>query len=168
MDAFVPCPASCCRRKAPYEYCEVCRAEWERRHRIELDRASARRRELRAGRRAQRSAICVGCKGFFYGKRRDAAYCPASCRQKAYRGRSNAPSATQRTTIRKAARDLAPSPEAPLRVLPRHAPPHPEAGCPCRRIFHSPDRWRCTRSTARMTVFKWGVESPADAGSNAD
>jgi hypothetical protein len=63
----------------------ACRAEYDKRHQIELDRASARRRELRAQRRAARAALCATCGTKFRGKRKDARFCSDTCRQRAHR-----------------------------------------------------------------------------------
>jgi hypothetical protein len=88
MDEFptyVPCPDTCCARKVPANYCPKCLAEWERRDRIELDRARDRRRVLRAERKAAHFAICAACGEKFKGKRKDAKFCSDACRQWTYR-----------------------------------------------------------------------------------
>jgi hypothetical protein len=50
-----------------------------------FDRESARRRELRAQRKAARGARCAGCGAKFNGKRKDARFCSDACRQRAHR-----------------------------------------------------------------------------------
>jgi hypothetical protein len=78
-------PCKECADSAPYWYCTPCRAEYDKLHRIELDRASARRRELRAQRRAAKAALCATCGTKFQGKREDARFCSDTCRQRAHR-----------------------------------------------------------------------------------
>jgi len=78
-------PCDECFGKVPLDYCVPCRAEFDKRHQKERDRESARRRELRAQRKAAQWARCASCGAKFNGKRTDAKFCSEACRQKNYR-----------------------------------------------------------------------------------
>jgi hypothetical protein len=77
-------PCKECADSIPYFYCDPCRTEFDNRNQKELDRASARRRALRAERKASRSTLCA-CGVKFKGKRTDARFCSDACRQRAHR-----------------------------------------------------------------------------------
>ena len=83
-------PCELCHDQAPCDYCDPCRAEWERRQENEREVARKRQREwyrcrqqVRRHRRAPVSCAVCGTK--VRAKRQDAKYCSAACRQRSYR-----------------------------------------------------------------------------------
>ena len=85
-------PCEACADTWSYYYCDPCRAEWEKRQQKERDRNNARQREWYAHRqrwRKLRLETCEGCREQFKGKRKDAKYCSAACRQRSYRKRKS-------------------------------------------------------------------------------
>jgi hypothetical protein len=83
-------PCADCADAVPRDYCDACRAEWEKLQEkaAESARASwrhnyARRRQWALIRRPK--PVCAGCGKKFESKRNDARYCSARCRQKAHR-----------------------------------------------------------------------------------
>jgi hypothetical protein len=81
-----------CRDAVPYEYCNACRAEWEKREREESEKQAAiqraeykRRREWELAARELRKCKTCGIK--FKRPRTDALYCSDTCRQRAHRKR---------------------------------------------------------------------------------
>jgi hypothetical protein len=75
-----------CASTIPLNYCAVCRAEWEKKQREERERINAKQRQWYARRRAWRVLkACEACGGAVKGKRRDARFCSAACRQKTHR-----------------------------------------------------------------------------------
>jgi len=78
-------------------YCDPCRAEWKKREQKEREGQNAKRRRYNAQqrqryaarqwRRRSRLTACEGCSEQFKGKRNDARYCSAACRQRSYRQR---------------------------------------------------------------------------------
>jgi hypothetical protein len=78
-----PCPE--CADSIPSFYCTACRTEFDRRNQAERDRQAEMRREARKRRKARRRNVCAACKETFTGKRKDARFCSAKCRQRAHR-----------------------------------------------------------------------------------
>jgi hypothetical protein len=83
-----PCPECACH--VPYFYCDACKAEWNRRRDNEEERERARQRDRYKVRKQSRSwrkpaSICAACGKNFKGKRADAQFCSATCRQRAHR-----------------------------------------------------------------------------------
>jgi hypothetical protein len=85
-------PCEICRNTVPYYYCDACREKFEIEQREERERDNAQQRERRARRRRLRPpGRCAVCGTAFKGKRKDAQYCSAACRQRAHRSRHGAP-----------------------------------------------------------------------------
>jgi hypothetical protein len=86
-------PCKTCRELLPRLYCDACRARYdenlERESRHEREKRRQRERARRARRRLKHRR-CETCRGYFKSPRRDARYCSAACRQKAYRDRQRA------------------------------------------------------------------------------
>jgi hypothetical protein len=82
-------PCADCAGEAPYFYCDVCKAEWEKRYREECEREAIKRRErYRAWReRHVRSIRCLCCEKQFKQKRTDQKFCSNACRQRHHRKR---------------------------------------------------------------------------------
>ncbi|MGY4284917.1 hypothetical protein ACVWXO_004137 [Bradyrhizobium sp. LM2.7] len=83
-------PCKECRDTVPLYYCRPCRTEWDRRQQIERERECAKRREQYKRRKQRRNwgkpaTICAACGQGFKGKRTDARFCSATCRQRAHR-----------------------------------------------------------------------------------
>jgi hypothetical protein len=87
-------PCSDCADTVPHFYCDACKAEWNKRREKECQRQNARQRAQYARRKARRwkSKACEACGiafkvsgGSGKGKRADARFCSAKCRQKAHR-----------------------------------------------------------------------------------
>jgi hypothetical protein len=79
-------PCQKCADTAPYWYCTACRAEYDRRRRVDLDKENAGRRALRAKMRLLKPpATCVECKTTFKPTRKDARFCTPRCRQRSHR-----------------------------------------------------------------------------------
>jgi hypothetical protein len=83
-------PCATCRSAIPFYYCDPCKAEWKKR----CEERSAREKESRLRsyqRRKERrlrlaaTVTCI-CGKQFKGKRKDARFCSATCRQRAHRG----------------------------------------------------------------------------------
>ena len=88
-----PCPD--CASAIPLHYCTACRAEFERRCQEERERERAKQHqwyERRKARRARwkRPTACAACGKDFKGKREDARFCSAACRQRAHRSERQA------------------------------------------------------------------------------
>jgi hypothetical protein len=84
-------PCKECAADVPYYYSAECRTEFESRQQKERDQESAKRRKWYAERKLSREhrkppTICATCGAGFKGKRRDARFCSANCRQRAHRG----------------------------------------------------------------------------------
>jgi hypothetical protein len=86
-------PCEICRDTVPLYYCDACR-DWheaQQRKARELDNAKRERdNKLQRARRAWRRRLsppgrCAACGTAFKGKRKDAKYCSAACRQRAHR-----------------------------------------------------------------------------------
>jgi hypothetical protein len=97
-------PCKECAADIPYYYCAECRTEFESRQQKERDRESAKRRKWYAGRKQAREyrkppTICANptCGAGFKGKRADARFCSAKCRQRAHRGVSRIMEVTLQT-----------------------------------------------------------------------
>jgi hypothetical protein len=83
-------PCSDCADAVPSEYCDACRAEYEKREQQEFEKRTAKQRadykkarnRLLAKRPARR---CEVCGGEFKRSRADARYCSDTCRQRAHR-----------------------------------------------------------------------------------
>jgi hypothetical protein len=79
-------PCQDCKSTVPHFYCDVCRAEWDKRQEVERERESAKRREWRERRKARIPAkTCMSRGAKFKGKRTDARFCSDVCRQRAHR-----------------------------------------------------------------------------------
>lgn len=79
-------PCEICRRTVPYYYCSACEEQWKTRRREERERTNAQQRKRRAWYRQRRPPVrCAVCGTDFKGKRKDARYCSAACRQRAHR-----------------------------------------------------------------------------------
>jgi hypothetical protein len=79
-------PCETCRDTVPYYYCDACRDWWDAKKREERETDNAKQREGRARRRRRRPpAKCAACGTYFKGRRKDARYCSAACRQRAHR-----------------------------------------------------------------------------------
>jgi hypothetical protein len=78
-------PCAECASDIPYFYCTACRAEFDRRHREELAVINAKRKARRIEARLARRKRCSACGTVFAGKRKDARFCSAACRQRAHR-----------------------------------------------------------------------------------
>jgi hypothetical protein len=79
-------PCEICRHTVPYYYCTACSDQWETKCREARERDNAKQRARRAWRRHLRPpGRCAVCGTAFKGKRKDAQYCSAACRQRAHR-----------------------------------------------------------------------------------
>ncbi len=88
-------PCETCSGLMPFYYCDPCKAEWNRRQ--EAEREKRREKQRDAYRRRQKNRrfirelknppVCVSCGEKFTGKRKDAKYCSAACRQREYQAR---------------------------------------------------------------------------------
>jgi hypothetical protein len=82
-------PCNECKSTVPYFYCTPCRAEWDKRRKVERDAACATQREQYARRKRLRDAMhprhCAICQAKLSGKRKDAKFCSNTCRQRAAR-----------------------------------------------------------------------------------
>jgi hypothetical protein len=78
-------PCKECAATIPYYYCAVCRAEFEKRNAEEAERQREKQRRWRARRRQSRVRGCAACGVMVRGKRKDARFCSARCRQAAHR-----------------------------------------------------------------------------------
>ncbi len=84
-------PCKECRGTIPFYFCMACKTEWESRQRKKDDKERAKRRDQYKRRKQRRErwkrpTICEVCGVEFKGKRADARYCSATCRQRAHRG----------------------------------------------------------------------------------
>jgi hypothetical protein len=89
-------PCEDCRDAIPMHYCNPCKAQWEKEQLKEREREEKERKRKNACARARYKAskrfrdlhakptVCVTCGNAFKPKRRDAKYCSAACRQRAY------------------------------------------------------------------------------------
>lgn len=85
-------PCGICIDQIPYYYCTTCKVKWEKIQRDKRERRNSKQREWYARRKSIRRwktppAICAMCSEQFKGKRKDAKYCSARCRQKAHRAK---------------------------------------------------------------------------------
>jgi hypothetical protein len=85
-------PCEACIDEVPYYYCGACRAEWEKRQEKEREAERTKRKKWTEAARKRRLAqrvmsTCPVCNTQFAGKRKDARYCSAACRQAAHRER---------------------------------------------------------------------------------
>jgi hypothetical protein len=83
-----PCPD--CASTVPLDYCTACRAEFEKRRREERERDATKQRKWYAARKARQSrwkrpTLYAACGQPVQGKRKDARFCSAACRQRAHR-----------------------------------------------------------------------------------
>jgi hypothetical protein len=86
-------PCEICRETVPYYYCDACKEWHEARQREKRERDNKKRERdnnLQRARRAWRRHLrppgrCAACGTAFKGKRKDARYCSAACRQRAHR-----------------------------------------------------------------------------------
>jgi hypothetical protein len=83
-------PCEDCATEVPRDYCDACRAEWEKRQAADLDRERKKVREQYARRRARRKkwqkpVLCAACGTKVEANRRDAKFCSPACRQKHHR-----------------------------------------------------------------------------------
>ena len=85
-------PCEACSNTVPAFYCDPCRAERKRREQKWQEEQNAKQREVYAHEnrwRKLRMETCEGCGEQFKGKRKDAKYCSAACRQRAHRKRKS-------------------------------------------------------------------------------
>jgi hypothetical protein len=85
-----PFPCRDCADSRPLYYCNTCKAEWESRQREKAERKRAKVREQYKRRKERRdrlkpAPICASCSKSFKGRRADARFCSATCRQRAHR-----------------------------------------------------------------------------------
>lgn len=83
-------PCELCVDTVPYYYCAMCKATWNSLLDKEREQRNAKQRKRYARRQTFRRGLihtCAVCSGRFNGKRKDAKYCSASCRQQAHRER---------------------------------------------------------------------------------
>jgi len=83
-------PCIDCADVVPLDYCDACKAEYERRQQEEFERRTTKQRTQYARRRKELlamrpPAICAACGEGFKSKRADGRYCSDRCRQKAHR-----------------------------------------------------------------------------------
>jgi hypothetical protein len=91
-------PCELCADHAPYFYCDPCKAEWNKRYQLERERENGKQRKQYARRQWRRRAllppVTCPCGAKIEGKRKDARYCSAACRQRAHRLVTDKTSAT--------------------------------------------------------------------------
>ena len=128
-------PCAECASTVPHFYCSPCRAEFERRCREERERANAKQRKWYAQRKAWRalaqpSTPCVACGKATKGKRKDARYCSAACRQRAHRKAASrsAPQATRPPHGKSPQPLVFAAPHFCPRAVPRRTPHTPRGG----------------------------------------
>jgi hypothetical protein len=84
-------PCKECASTVPYFYCTPCKDEWNKRRKIERDRACKMQREQYARRKRRLDALhpryCAICQARLSGRRKDAKFCSNTCRQRAARSR---------------------------------------------------------------------------------
>ena len=85
-------PCGLCVDQIPYYYCTACKAKRDKIQRDEREHRNAKQREQYARRKKRRQwsippSVCATCGDEFKGKRKDAKYCSAACRQKAHRNK---------------------------------------------------------------------------------
>lgn len=85
-------PCELCRDQVPYYYCNACKAEHDKRSSEKREREKAKHRKWYARRRERerarrKPATCQACGAQFKGRRKDAKYCSAACRQRDHRQR---------------------------------------------------------------------------------
>jgi hypothetical protein len=90
MDQKPRYPCADCADTVPMNYCDICRAEWEKRQEEEAEQNRVKWRAIYARRRQmtlkwRKDRTCPSCEKTFKSKRDDARYCSARCRQKAHR-----------------------------------------------------------------------------------
>jgi hypothetical protein len=88
-----------CVATVPAYYCDACKQRWDERRREERERENERQRRRRAWHKTYNTPAisrgCAACGAVFKvnggpaGRRRDARFCSAACRQRAHRGRRN-------------------------------------------------------------------------------
>jgi hypothetical protein len=83
-------PCADCRSAVPADYCDACRAEWEKRQQQEFERRTAKQRAQYARRRKRLlmkrlPKLCASCGKEFKSKRDDARFCSSRCRQRMHR-----------------------------------------------------------------------------------
>jgi hypothetical protein len=95
LQAIAAYPCKECKSTVPYFYCAACKAEWDKRQLEERDRINAKQRKWYARRKWRKSirnylkaTLCAACGEKFEAKRKDAKFCSNTCRQKAYRART--------------------------------------------------------------------------------
>jgi hypothetical protein len=118
-------PCEICYHLLPDFYCDKCRERWKADRRKELDRENARRRELRARRRAWTQPVsCARCEETFVPTRSDSRYCSNACRQRAYRQRQTGsqPEAFRKSEIANRKPETAPYKEIPVSGITGNAP----------------------------------------------
>jgi hypothetical protein len=79
-----------CADAVPMDYCDACKAEYDKRQQAEFERRTTKQRAQYARRRKEqlatkRPSICAVCGEGFKSKRADSRYCSDKCRQKAHR-----------------------------------------------------------------------------------
>jgi predicted nucleic acid-binding Zn ribbon protein len=83
-------PCVDCADAVPADYCDACRAEYDKREQEDFERRTAKQRAQYAQRRQEvlavkPPAVCAVCGKGFKSKRADSRYCSDRCRQKAHR-----------------------------------------------------------------------------------
>jgi hypothetical protein len=83
-------PCADCASTIPWNYCTACRAQWERRKEQEREQRRPQQRKWYAQRKARLARFkqptpCAACGMAYKGKRKDARFCSAACRQRAHR-----------------------------------------------------------------------------------
>jgi hypothetical protein len=97
LQAIAAYPCKECKSTIPVYYCTPCRAEYDKRYKIERDHLNAKQREQYARRKARKAwrnlkTGCAACGAEFKGKRKDAKFCSSACRQKNHRTKTPEPS----------------------------------------------------------------------------
>jgi hypothetical protein len=88
-------PCALCRDEAPMDYCNMCRAEWEKRQDEERERERVKQRKWYEQRKQRRISLrkqtkCPSCGAEIdKSRRKDAKYCSGTCRQRAHRLNGN-------------------------------------------------------------------------------
>jgi hypothetical protein len=85
-------PCDDCRDALPIDYCDACRAQWEKKQqddgeRLEKERQQRNKRQreyYQINKPVRQPVACAMCNKKFKPKRSDAKYCSAACRQRAY------------------------------------------------------------------------------------
>jgi hypothetical protein len=85
-------PCDDCRDALPVDYCDPCKAQWDKKQQEDNERFEKERQQRNALQRenyqinkaVRQPVACAMCGEKFKPKRSDAKYCSAACRQRAY------------------------------------------------------------------------------------